>query len=135
MVKFIVVPDMADAFKELKGLAVVGRTVNLETLVDLDRLLRIAKVAYFRIQFLGGLSILMSFFNAEKVSSFMESKSVWGPWFSNLDVWSGQPLHLEKVAWLKLMGLPLHLLEPDVLGLIGASFGKLLHYPKTLEED
>ncbi|KAJ0492067.1 putative RNA recognition motif domain, nucleotide-binding alpha-beta plait domain superfamily [Helianthus annuus] len=39
----VVVPDRIFAFKDLSGLAVIGRTVNLETLVDFDKLLRIAR--------------------------------------------------------------------------------------------
>ncbi|MFS8026249.1 hypothetical protein Hanom_Chr16g01484611 [Helianthus anomalus] len=61
--------------------------------------------------------------------------AVWGPWFSKLDYWSGQSIPLERVAWLKLCGIPLHLLDPDVLGLVGESFGRLLHIPKLSEVD
>ncbi|KAJ0466504.1 hypothetical protein HanPSC8_Chr14g0596811 [Helianthus annuus] len=117
------------------GCAVVGRTVNLETLVDFDKLMRIAKLAYSRIQYLGGLFILLSFSDTVAANHFMESKTVWGPWFSMLDVWKGQPLHFERVAWLKLMGIPLHLLESDTLALIGETFGMLLHVPKSFEVD
>ncbi|KAJ0515602.1 putative RNA recognition motif domain, nucleotide-binding alpha-beta plait domain superfamily [Helianthus annuus] len=58
-VKSIVVPDSSGPFKELNGNAIVGRTVDLETLVDFDRLMRIAKIAFSRIQYLGGLFILI----------------------------------------------------------------------------
>ncbi|KAJ0692481.1 putative RNA recognition motif domain, nucleotide-binding alpha-beta plait domain superfamily [Helianthus annuus] len=47
--KVLVVPDRTVAFKELLGLAVVGKTVNLETLVDFDRLLRIIGTVYLKI--------------------------------------------------------------------------------------
>ncbi|KAJ0550924.1 putative RNA recognition motif domain, nucleotide-binding alpha-beta plait domain superfamily [Helianthus annuus] len=40
--KSIVVPDRTGAFNDLIGMALVGRTVDLETLVDFDKLLRIA---------------------------------------------------------------------------------------------
>ncbi|KAM0058223.1 putative RNA recognition motif domain, nucleotide-binding alpha-beta plait domain superfamily [Helianthus debilis subsp. tardiflorus] len=42
--KYVVVPDKSGAFKSLFGLSLVGRVVDLETLVDFDRLLSIAKV-------------------------------------------------------------------------------------------
>ncbi|KAJ0524537.1 hypothetical protein HanHA300_Chr09g0301611 [Helianthus annuus] len=116
-------------------LALVGRTVDLETLVDFDKLLRIAKLSVANLQYLGGLSLLISFSDADSAKVFMDAKKVWGPWFSKLDYWSGQSLPLERVAWLKLCGIPLHLLDPVVLGLVGDSFGKLLHVPKLYEED
>ncbi|KAF5822559.1 hypothetical protein HanXRQr2_Chr01g0028021 [Helianthus annuus] len=133
--KSIVVPDKTGAFNDLFGMALVGRTVDLETLVDFDKLLRIAKLSVANLQYLGGLSLLISFSDADSAKVFMDAKKVWGPWFSKLDYWSGQSLPLERVAWLKLCGIPLHLLDPVVLGLVGDSFGKLLHVPKLYEED
>ncbi|MFS8010324.1 hypothetical protein Hanom_Chr14g01295671 [Helianthus anomalus] len=112
--KSIIVPDRTAGFQELAGLALVGRTVNLETLVDFDRFLNIAKDSAIR---------------------FLESKNVWGPWFSKLDGWNGQSFPMERVSWLKLCGIPLHLLSPEVMCQVGELFGKVLHMPKGLEED
>ncbi|KAJ0503100.1 hypothetical protein HanHA300_Chr11g0420411 [Helianthus annuus] len=95
----VVVPDKMAAFEELRGLGVVGRIVDLETLVDFDKLLRIAKV--------------------------------WEPLFSKLDAWEGQALPLERVVWLKISGVPLHLFDPEVLEMVGG-FGKVLHVQKSL---
>ncbi|KAM0019646.1 hypothetical protein Hdeb2414_s0025g00658211 [Helianthus debilis subsp. tardiflorus] len=114
---------------------VVGRTVNLETLVDLDRLLRIAKVSFSRIQYLGGLSTLISFPDAASANNFLVSRVIWGPWFSNLKAWKGQSLPLERVAWLKVHGIPLHLLDIEVIMQVGEMFGKVMHSPKSLEEE
>ncbi|KAM0065407.1 hypothetical protein Hdeb2414_s0003g00114451 [Helianthus debilis subsp. tardiflorus] len=133
--KVVVVPDRVGAFRDLHGLAVVGRTVNLETLVDIDRLFSIAKIIVANIQYIGGLSLLISFHDEESMNRFLELKNIWEPWFTKLDPWRGQTLPLEKVAWLKLSGIPLHLFESDVRGQIGEMFGKVLHVPKSFEED
>ncbi|KAJ0705932.1 putative RNA recognition motif domain, nucleotide-binding alpha-beta plait domain superfamily [Helianthus annuus] len=135
--KVIIVPDRVEAFKELQGLAVVGRVVDLETLVDIDRLLSIAKFVVANIQYLGGLSVLISFHEEESVNRFLSVKNIWEPWFSKLDLWKGQTLPFERVAWLKLSGMPLHLFEGDILNQVGSVFGKVLHVhvPKGFEED
>ncbi|KAF5792348.1 hypothetical protein HanRHA438_Chr09g0417011 [Helianthus annuus] len=117
------------------GLSLVGRTVDLETLVDFDKLLSIAKILVANIQYLGGLSILISFHDEASANKFLESKVVWGPWFSRLDPWNGQSLPIERVAWLRLIGIPLHLFEPEVMVQVGELFGKVLHAPKMVEED
>ncbi|KAM0009458.1 putative RNA recognition motif domain, nucleotide-binding alpha-beta plait domain superfamily [Helianthus debilis subsp. tardiflorus] len=78
--KYVVVPDKSGAFKSLFGLSLVGRVVDLETLVDFDRLLSIAKVVVANVQYLGGLSILISFHDEASANKFLESKVVWGPW-------------------------------------------------------
>ncbi|KAJ0877858.1 putative RNA recognition motif domain, nucleotide-binding alpha-beta plait domain superfamily [Helianthus annuus] len=133
--KSIVAPDRTEAFSDLYDIAVIGRTVNLETLVDFDKLMRIAKVDFSRIQYLGGLTILISFLDKSAARRFLDAKNLWEPWFTKLEAWRGQSLHLERVAWLKLSGIPLHLLDTDFLSQIGALFGKVLHVPKGLEEE
>ncbi|KAJ0815252.1 hypothetical protein HanPSC8_Chr17g0795381 [Helianthus annuus] len=133
--KVLVVPDRTVAFKELFELALVGRAVNLETLVDFDRLMKIARVEYSRIQYLGGLSILISFKEVVAANKFLDDKDVWGPWFSKLESWRGQSLPLERVAWLKILGVPLHVLKPDILARVGELFGKVLHVPRYLVSD
>ncbi|KAF5772504.1 hypothetical protein HanXRQr2_Chr13g0577731 [Helianthus annuus] len=117
------------------GLSIIGRTVNLETLVDFDKLLRIAKVDIVKLQYLGGLSLLVSFADAVAAKWFVDARHIWEPWFSSLETWSGQSLPFERVAWLKLHGIPLNLLEADVLRQVGELFGKVLFVPKDLDED
>ncbi|KAM0039372.1 hypothetical protein Hdeb2414_s0012g00381331 [Helianthus debilis subsp. tardiflorus] len=133
--KAVVIPDRVEAFKDRYGLAVVGRTVNLETLVDIDRLLNIAKVVVANVQYLGGLSLLISFHDEESMKAFLDRKNIWELWFSKLDPWKGQTLPLERVAWLKLVGIPLHVMDADVLSQVGDRFGKVIHVPKAFEED
>ncbi|MFS7934851.1 hypothetical protein Hanom_Chr05g00396491 [Helianthus anomalus] len=128
----IVVPDKLIAFNELRGRAVVGRTVDLETLVDFDKLLRIAKTVLENLQYLGGLSILITFGDEAGATSFLNLKKVWEPWFTKLDVWDGQSLSLERVIWLKVSGVPLHLFDPEVLEMVGGIFGKVLHVQKSI---
>ncbi|KAL9996270.1 hypothetical protein Hdeb2414_s0001g00003601 [Helianthus debilis subsp. tardiflorus] len=130
----IVVPENLAAFEDLKGRAVMGRTVDLETLIDFDKLLCIAGTSFTRIQYLGGLSILISFSDEASADSFL-AREVWGPWFTQLVAWEGQSFPFERVAWLRLHGIPMHLLDPTVIRLIGGSFGKVLHVPKDIEDD
>ncbi|KAJ0467686.1 putative RNA recognition motif domain, nucleotide-binding alpha-beta plait domain superfamily [Helianthus annuus] len=133
--KSLVVPDRTVAFQDLHDLALVGRAVDLETLVDIDRLLRIARIEYSRIHYLGGLSILISFTDSGSASEFLSARTVWGPWFSRLDTWNGQSLSLERVIWLKVHGIPLHIFDPGLLDQIGGSFGKVLYLPDTLDDE
>ncbi|KAJ0693496.1 putative RNA recognition motif domain, nucleotide-binding alpha-beta plait domain superfamily [Helianthus annuus] len=133
--KVIVVPDRTGAFRNLHELALVGRARNLEALIDFDRLLKIAKVVVANFQYIGGLSLLITFHDEDSKTRFLDLKETLNLWFSKLDTWSGQSLPPERVAWLKLHGIPLHLLESDVLSQVGERFGKVLFVPKSFEED
>ncbi|KAM0019345.1 putative RNA recognition motif domain, nucleotide-binding alpha-beta plait domain superfamily [Helianthus debilis subsp. tardiflorus] len=133
--KVVVVPDRTGAFSDLVGKAVVGKTVDIETLVDFDRLLGIAKTKFAKLHYLGGLTIMVSFADEDSAKSFLEASKVWGPWFSKLALWEGQSLSLERMVWLRVSGVPLHLFERGVLRNIGEQFGKVLHVPVGLEDD
>ncbi|KAJ0752768.1 putative RNA recognition motif domain, nucleotide-binding alpha-beta plait domain superfamily [Helianthus annuus] len=107
--KSVIVPDRTSAFKELFGLAVVGRKVDLETLVDLDKLLRIAKVSFSRIQFLGGPPVLISFLDCDSANKFLDSRVIWGPWFTKLEAWrvgvlAGEAVRIGEVVTLGWKG-------------------------------
>ncbi|KAJ0744881.1 putative RNA recognition motif domain, nucleotide-binding alpha-beta plait domain superfamily [Helianthus annuus] len=109
--KVLIVPDMLEALKDLFGVAV-----------------------YNRIQYIGGLFILISFGEVGSANRFLESRELWGPWFSKLEAWKGQTLPLERVAWLNLHGIPIHLLDESVFMQVGEVFGKVLHFPKSLDD-
>ncbi|MFS8021790.1 hypothetical protein Hanom_Chr16g01431571 [Helianthus anomalus] len=50
----------------------------------------------------------------------------WKEWFDTLDIWSGQTLAYERIAWLKFQGVPLHLAENKVFNDIASQFGKVI---------
>ncbi|KAF5774675.1 hypothetical protein HanRHA438_Chr13g0613941 [Helianthus annuus] len=135
MEKLVVIPDRVSAFSKKVGSVVIGKTVDLETLVDMDKLLRIAKVKYDRIQYLGGLFIFIVFMDSEAADKFLGASEVWGPWFSKLEAWGGHILPMERVAWLSLHGINVNLLDHEVLVQIGELFGKVLFAPNELGVD
>ncbi|KAF5754080.1 putative RNA recognition motif domain, nucleotide-binding alpha-beta plait domain superfamily [Helianthus annuus] len=90
------------AFEDLHWKAVVRRTADLDTLIYFDRLHKIGKVKFTKIQYLGGLSILVSFGSIDEAESFLKNKELWGAWFSKLYLWEGQVLAVERIAWLRI---------------------------------
>ncbi|KAJ0436824.1 hypothetical protein HanHA300_Chr16g0595011 [Helianthus annuus] len=133
--KVLEVKQDVNALVDSHRKAVVGRTVDLDTLIYFDRLLKIGKVKFSKIQYLGGLSILVSFGSTGEAVSFLENKELWGPWFSNLDLWEGQILAVERIAWLRIQGIPLHLFDSEILRMVGNLFGKALYVPSNVGDD
>ncbi|KAJ0795347.1 putative RNA recognition motif domain, nucleotide-binding alpha-beta plait domain superfamily [Helianthus annuus] len=122
-------------FQSLVWAGIGGEECGLGDLVDIDRLLMIARTELSRIHCLGGLSILISFKNIDSAREFLNARTIWGPWFTKLESWNGQSLSLERVVWLKVHGVSLHIFEPGLLEQIGGLFGKVLHFSKFLEEE
>ncbi|MFS7940368.1 hypothetical protein Hanom_Chr05g00463641 [Helianthus anomalus] len=118
-----------------KGLAVVGRCKDLRALNNLFSLVSKAGVGEFSLSYLGGLSILIKFRKEGKCNKFVCSHSLWQDWFSSLDLWNGQSLPFERIAWLKVIGVPVHLAVNKVYDLIARNFGKIIHASQRSEKD
>ncbi|KAJ0667578.1 hypothetical protein HanPI659440_Chr17g0679321 [Helianthus annuus] len=114
--------------------AVVGRTLDLTTLRKLDIEVKKVGFSYSEIKYLGGLSVMIFFDEQEEVAVFIESMVKERLIFSSLVRWEGQVLPFIRIAWLKIIGVPLHLLENEVFDSIGRLFGKVIH-PSQISDD
>ncbi|KAM0024619.1 hypothetical protein Hdeb2414_s0022g00617861 [Helianthus debilis subsp. tardiflorus] len=114
------------AFFDLHGRAVVGRVKDIDILINLKELFQSSKVPEFKFHYLGGLNILVVFDDVIDASDFILNIQLWKDWFESLDVWSGQILAYERIAWLKFHGVPLHLAENKVFNDVAAQFGKVI---------
>ncbi|KAJ0809398.1 putative RNA recognition motif domain, nucleotide-binding alpha-beta plait domain superfamily [Helianthus annuus] len=119
--------DETMAFKELIGKALVGRCKDLKLLRNLNSILAEHGVTGVSLSYLGGLAMLLNFDKEECCVNFLLDNLVWKEWFSNLDPWEGQSLPFERLAWVKIQGVPIHLADNDVLNNIAEHYGKVVH--------
>jgi hypothetical protein len=59
----------------------------------------------------------------------------WSQWFSRLYVWEGKPPAFERVAWIKVTGVPISLWDRHVFDCVGERCGRLLAISEALPED
>ncbi|MFS7909297.1 hypothetical protein Hanom_Chr01g00092951 [Helianthus anomalus] len=52
-----------------------------------------------------------------------------------LETWKGQSLAYERIAWIKIQGVPLHLVENAVFNSVGEKFGKVIKLSQLSKED
>ncbi|MFS7966661.1 hypothetical protein Hanom_Chr09g00776431 [Helianthus anomalus] len=71
--------------------------------------------------------MFLKFVEGSVCTEFLLNHSVWDPWFSSLDSWNGQSLSFERLAWVRVHGLPIHLADNKVFDLIAGQFGKIVH--------
>ncbi|KAF5763781.1 putative RNA recognition motif domain, nucleotide-binding alpha-beta plait domain superfamily [Helianthus annuus] len=79
-------------FFDLQGRALVGRTRDISTLTKMNVLIKEAGISNFKIYYLGGLSILVSFDDDIVAADFLLEVNMWNRWFSSLDMWAGQSM-------------------------------------------
>ncbi|MFS7984644.1 hypothetical protein Hanom_Chr11g00988901 [Helianthus anomalus] len=77
----------------------------------------------FTIKYVGGFQVVLVFDNSKEKDEFLEKKEGWSSCFDSLEAWRGQVCEYEKIAWLKIYGIPLRLLTNQVCNDIGSQFG------------
>ncbi|KAJ0603214.1 hypothetical protein HanIR_Chr03g0148061 [Helianthus annuus] len=120
--KIIEIADNTLAFRDLIGNALVGRCKDLGILRK-------------SLSYLGGLSMLLKFESEDSCSKFLLDNQIWCSWFSSLDLWNGQSLPFERLAWIRINGVPMHLADNDVLNNIAEHYGKIVHGSELEAED
>ncbi|KAI3819754.1 hypothetical protein L1987_13602 [Smallanthus sonchifolius] len=120
--KSIVIKSEVDAFRDWHGKALVARMIDLDALKSIHLILNDICPGMGKVQYLGGLSVLISFDDEKTALYVLEAaREVIGR-FSKLDVWMGQSFGFERLAWLKLTGFPLQLISCEVIDMVGSSF-------------
>ncbi|KAM0007643.1 hypothetical protein Hdeb2414_s0136g00808651 [Helianthus debilis subsp. tardiflorus] len=133
--KTAVVDNQISAFRGLHGKAVVARMIDLEALKSIYVIMNDICPGVGKVQYLGGLSVLLSFEdNAMAIKFIEDAREVIGR-FSSLDLWEGQSFGFDRLAWIKIVGIPLHLINSEVFDVVGSVFGKSVHRAGRSDND
>ncbi|KAM0066705.1 putative RNA-binding domain superfamily [Helianthus debilis subsp. tardiflorus] len=108
------------------GSEVVGRVSDLKKLSKLRVWLDLLGYNRVGIKYVGGLWVMLTFESNECMDGFVCSKEMWKVCFDNLERWDGQITNSERLAWLKVYGLPLCLYDKGILDGIGGLFGSVV---------
>ncbi|KAI3756153.1 hypothetical protein L1987_55969 [Smallanthus sonchifolius] len=124
-----------NAFQGLHGKALVARMTDLEALKSIFLIMDDLSTGSCKVQYIGGLSVLVSFEDNNVATVVCKTAREMGGRFSSVDLWEGQVFCYERLAWLKIMGIPLHLISGEVFEAVGNAFGKVVHRPSRSDDD
>ncbi|MFS7976922.1 putative RNA-binding domain superfamily [Helianthus anomalus] len=130
----VLVSEFAKAYVDLHGKAIIGKMKDLWTLRKMKVLMKEAKFGDAVIKYLDGLSILVVFKSTLEADNFRSTAPSFG-WFNNMEIWRGQLVVFERLAWLNIYGVPLHLSGNETFDSVGRCFGKVLHASQRQPED
>ncbi|KAJ0576351.1 putative RNA recognition motif domain, nucleotide-binding alpha-beta plait domain superfamily [Helianthus annuus] len=125
-VKEVNIHNETSAFFDLQGKAVVDKTKDLDSLINLRVSLKEMGISSFKLYYLGGFYLMLAFKYEVDAADFLLNMNLWKDWFSSLDLWSGQSLAYERIAWIKFHGVPLNLAENKVFDDVAGLFGKVV---------
>ncbi|KAF5789685.1 putative RNA recognition motif domain, nucleotide-binding alpha-beta plait domain superfamily [Helianthus annuus] len=93
-------------FKSSVAYGGVAKNAGFNELWFLKLSLKLAGFEGASLQYLGGLSVLISFNNGYVTKRLLDEREVWNCWFSSLSPWLGQSLPYESLAWVNILGVP-----------------------------
>ncbi|KAL8263880.1 hypothetical protein R6Q59_022010 [Mikania micrantha] len=78
---------------------------------------------------------MISFKYKDDAVSVIREPRLWDEWFSKLHAWEGNSIPYERIAWIKVFGVPLQLWDPKVINQIGERVGKVLMKSEASTDD
>lgn len=78
------------------------------------------------IKYLGGLKLGIKFGSSKEAREFLEDRSRWHEWFKWLTMDMNKEVQYERLAWLKITGVPLRYWDTDNFSTIASKFGKVI---------
>ncbi|KAM0003564.1 hypothetical protein Hdeb2414_s0016g00484951 [Helianthus debilis subsp. tardiflorus] len=125
--KMNMLEDEHVAHAEVFGKAVILRVVDFLALKNITNVVNEMTEGKGVVQYMGGLYTLVYFPDAMEAESFRIKMKTNKKVCLSVESWMGQTLPFERSAWLRIQGVPLHLLDNVVLNRIGERFGKVVH--------
>ncbi|KAK8556504.1 hypothetical protein V6N12_002903 [Hibiscus sabdariffa] len=104
-----VVGIMDDEKMSVLETCVIGWVKETTSIRVLAQEMAVGGLQGFKLMWIVGSMVLLSFSNVELCGSLLESKDVWSAWFGRLEVWSPTVAHDSCQPWISITGLPIHL--------------------------
>ncbi|CAH1450805.1 unnamed protein product [Lactuca virosa] len=110
----------------MKYRALSGEARSIQHLTHMSALLSIHCDKPVEVKYIGGLRIPLRFDRAESPQDFLRDEEVWKKMFNWLSEGNSSCVNFERLAWVKIVGLPLKFLCESNSKKIILKFGKII---------
>ncbi|KAJ0455393.1 putative RNA recognition motif domain, nucleotide-binding alpha-beta plait domain superfamily [Helianthus annuus] len=131
----IMVPDEMSCCSEGHEVGLLGRLVDFKSLSNLRVWFSLSINKTVTIKYLGGLNVIVIFESVEDKDWFRMKKRLWETVFLSLEDWEGQVIDFERLAWIKVYGIPMCLMVESVIKDIGAIVGEVVQASNPSDGD
>ncbi|KAL6521338.1 hypothetical protein OROGR_017907 [Orobanche gracilis] len=104
--------------------ALVGEVISKEHLKNLSSILEAEGITGCKVHLHGGLGVILKFDSSDGAKCFLDSKHLWEARFKWLSAGSVDGLRFERLIWVRLFGIPVHLRDSTNISLIANDFGR-----------
>ncbi|KAD3336133.1 hypothetical protein E3N88_31652 [Mikania micrantha] len=107
--------------------SLIGETLDLNTMNKAKSILMQGGIPNAELKYVGGLKMIIVFNSSKECMDYWKLKvKEWKKVFKNLEIWKGLDLHFDRIAWVKVIGVPLQLWDCNIFDQIGEHYGKII---------
>ncbi|XP_022041338.1 uncharacterized protein LOC110943915 [Helianthus annuus] len=122
----------SEPLKKWNVRSVIGDLKDIEALRGVNRMKNRLGLKNSQVRYIGGLKLLIIFYSKEEMDwKLKEQEKIWDEWFTNITRWHGEEIPFERIAWLKIRGVPLQLWIDAVFECIGEKYGRVIRKSET----
>lgn len=107
-------------------LVLVGEAISLQHLIDLPKLIHADGEVPCELFYAGGLKVVLKFVSRHGAENYFKADYEWKKWFKWIKCGINAELNEERLAWVTLYGIPLHLRSDDNVIAIANQLGKVV---------
>ncbi|PWA97953.1 RNA-directed DNA polymerase, eukaryota, Reverse transcriptase zinc-binding domain protein [Artemisia annua] len=119
----VILDDRIQAHEDLLCRSLVLKLGSFEVLRNIQNILKDMGLGGGMLRYLGGLQLLISFNSNENAIMARDEFSGRPNEFLSAEVWDGQDIAFERIASVKIHGVPIHLRTNDTLDKVANLFG------------
>ncbi|KAL4588462.1 hypothetical protein LXL04_001353 [Taraxacum kok-saghyz] len=120
-VKVTAVPEVVDW--TANGV-LVGVAKSFDILCNFSSLLSLEGFDVCEVKYLGGMDVVVKFKSGRAAEIFKANKSIWLKWFSSLEQFGKVIRKFERVAWVKVVGIPVQAWDNSNFAAVVGNWGK-----------
>ncbi|KAI3500920.1 hypothetical protein L1887_36749 [Cichorium endivia] len=111
----------------LNDTTLIGEVINLNTISALPALIKDCGMPFGKLHYYGGLHVIISFQSSEDAEAFLANKECWECWFQRMiKGTNSMDICLQRVAIVRVIGLPLQFRSISNIIEIAANYGRVL---------
>ncbi|KAI3738765.1 hypothetical protein L2E82_28905 [Cichorium intybus] len=111
----------------------IGEVKDFNTLENIQSLLGLDGYGSILCKYLGGLQVLIRFGSTSNAKKFHDNLEQWKCLFSWLDYIQNKEFRYERIAWLKITGVPLLAWDEKNFEVVAKKYGKVCAHSNRLE--
>ncbi|MFS7939566.1 hypothetical protein Hanom_Chr05g00453281 [Helianthus anomalus] len=123
-------------FTKWRGRSIIGELQSIESLREVSMMKKQLCLMDSQVRYVGGLKLLIIFETTESLEETMRKNGeLWKNWIKSWEIWNGQFIPFERIAWLRISGVPLQIWIDEVFNCIGEKFGRVIKSSEADDKD